>query len=209
MTTKAPGPDETLDLGPNPNPVLLAWSRISRLKTLYRQGWLRRGILPEHCESVADHSFGTAILALLAAPGRGEGYLFEGFSLDPGRLALLGLAHELGEAYGGDITPADGLSREEKHSLEAVGVERALAGLPGANFFRELWLDYEEGRSPEARFLRQVDKLEMGLQAAAYRSKGEGRMEEFFQSARAALGDKGLREILEAAIAGSDPVVRD
>ncbi len=209
MTTKAPGPDETLDLSHNagsvPNSVLAAWASLTRLKTLYRQGWLRRGVGPAQCESVADHSFGTAILGLLLAAGPAGDFHFGGQSLDPGRIAVLALVHELGEAYAGDLTPSDGIGKAEKRRLEEEGLDRALAGFAGKDWLKAAWLDYEEGRSPEARFIRQVDKLEMGLQAAVYRSQGCQGMDEFFQSAKAGCGDRALEAVLEAAMAGSDP----
>lgn len=209
MTTKAPGPDETLDLSENPasvpNSVLVAWARLCRLKTLYRQGWLRHGLGPAQCESVADHSFGTAVLGLLLAAGPGGDFQFGGQGLDPGRIAVLALVHELGETYAGDLTPADGIGKGEKHRREEEGLDRALAGFGGKDWLKAAWLDYEEGRSPEARFIRQVDKLEMGLQAAVYRSQGGLRMEEFFESAKAGLGDGALEAVLEAGIASSVP----
>lgn len=209
MTTKAPGPDETLDLSQNPSSVpgsvLAAWASLTRLKTLYRQGWLHHGVDPAQGESVADHSFGTAILGLLLAAGPAGGFSFGGQSLDPGKIAVLALVHELGEAYAGDLTPGDGVAKAEKRRLEEEGLDRALAGFGGKDWLKAAWLDYEEGQSPEARFVRQVDKLEMGLQAAVYRSQGGLGMEEFFGSAKEGLGDRALGAVLEAAIASSVP----
>jgi|GEM_PF-5917177 len=40
------------------SPLIEAYFEMNRLKQLYRQGWLQCGIVPERCESVAEHSFG-------------------------------------------------------------------------------------------------------------------------------------------------------
>lgn len=171
--------------------VLRPYLRVLGLKRLYRQGWLKRGVPEISCESVADHSFGTAMLALLVA-GRPP------FSdADPRKACLMAVVHELGEVYAGDITPVDGVSREEKHALERESLERVVAGASGARELVALWEEFEEGKSPEARLVRRLDRLEMGIQAAVYRADGFPRMEEFLDSARGAVGDGLLREVLE------------
>lgn len=178
--------------------VLRAQLQVMELKRLYRQGWLKRGIEPGHSESVADHSFGTAMLALLLA-GRKP---FE--HLDRDRAMRIALVHELGEVYAGDITPVDGVSAEDKHERERASLERVLGALDGADELTALWQEFEDGSSAEARFVRELDRLEMGLQAAAYASEGSVRMEEFFDSARRAVQDPALRTILESAMPASN-----
>ena len=194
MITKAVGPDESLDLGPRADPALASYYRLMRLKRLYRQGWLKRGLPAELCESVAEHSFGTALLALLVLGKGGPG------GIDGPRAALLALVHEMGESYAGDITPVDGVSKEDKRELERRAIERALAGHPDADWLLGLWEEFEDGSSPEARFVRELDRLEMGLQAALHDAEGQPGMPEFFDSARRAVREPRLRALLEAAI---------
>lgn len=178
---------------------LSAYYQAAELKRLYRQGWLKRGVPEAACESVADHSFGTALLALFLA-GRPP---YEGIDRD--KALRLALVHELGEVYAGDITPVDGVSAEEKASLERNSIRRVLAGLRGGEEYLALWEEFEAGVSPEARFVRELDRLEMGLQAAAYRAEGNGRMGEFFESARRSVSTPGPRAMLEAAIGAAEP----
>jgi putative hydrolase of HD superfamily len=196
MITKAEGPEESLALGEDADPVLASYYRLMRLKRLYRQGWLKRGLPAELCESVAEHSFGTALLALLVL-GKGAG------GVDGTRAALLALVHELGESYAGDITPVDGVSREDKLALERAAILRALEGHPDVGWFLGLWEEFESGSSPEARFVRELDRLEMGLQAALHDAEGQGGMPEFFESARRSVRDPRLSALLEAAIAAA------
>jgi putative hydrolase of HD superfamily len=201
MVTKAAGPDELIDLDPGADPALVSYFRLMRLKRLYRQGWLKRGLPEGLCESVAEHSFGTALLALLIAGPAGKGG--ELGVLDASRAALLALVHEMGESYAGDITPVDGVSREDKKRLERESIQRAFEGHPDRDWFLSLWEEFEESNGPEARFVRQLDRLEMGLQAALQEAEGFPGMGEFYDSARGTVVEPRLRAILEEAIAAA------
>ncbi|MBP7095287.1 MAG: HD domain-containing protein [Spirochaetia bacterium] len=208
MTVKAPGPDEILPSATLDDPVLAAYYRVMRLKRLFRQGWLKRGIPEAACETVAEHSFGVAMLALLApapetAPGPESGPE-SGTSprFDRGRALLLALVHELGETYAGDITPVDGVGPEEKSRLEREALLKALDGHPDRDAFLAAWEEFEAARTPEACFVKELDRLEMGLQAVLYRAEGSERMDEFFASARRTVGSASLRALLDRAIEG-------
>jgi putative hydrolases of HD superfamily len=188
MEVKAENPVRLLD-NQEYTPLISAYFELCHLKQLYRQGWLRRGVPPERCESIAEHSFGVALLAWWLAHGQS--------GLDPDKVVRMALLHDLGEVYAGDITPGDGVSEAEKHRLEAGAVQRILSRLPGGQAYLELWDEFEAGLSPEARFVRQLDRLEMGLQAAVYQLQGLIDGAEFFNSARQALIDPQLRALLD------------
>jgi nicotinamidase-related amidase/5'-deoxynucleotidase YfbR-like HD superfamily hydrolase len=177
---------------------LASYVRAMALKRLYRQGWLKRGVPEQRSESVADHSFGTALLALLLAPESGPGRAF-----DRDRAALMALVHELGEVDAGDITPVDGISLEEKSRRERASVLRVLGGLPRGREILGLWEEFEEGKSDEARFVREIDRLEMGVEAASLHAEGHAGMEEFFESAGRSLRSERLRAALAQAIEAS------
>ncbi|HEX5416154.1 MAG TPA: HD domain-containing protein, partial [Chloroflexota bacterium] len=125
-----------------------------QLKTLRRAGWVRVGV-PEP-ESVADHTFRVALLALLFGPRLG---------LDADTMVRLALVHDLGEARLGDITPADRIGKAEKSRAEAVAFGEIVAGLPEGPALFDLWREYDAGATPEARAVSQLDKLEMAFQA--------------------------------------------
>lgn len=195
MKVKGQGPDELLEPPDDSDPALGVWLRATRLKRLFRQGWLKRGIGENVCESVADHSFGVALLALLLAPD------FPAINRE--RAVLLALVHELGEAYAGDITPVDGISKEEKSRLERDAIERVLEGSPERDFILELWEEFEAATSDEARFVKELDRLEMGLEASVHHAEGSPRMDEFYESARRSVTTERLRGILEGARAAA------
>jgi putative hydrolase of HD superfamily len=192
MRVKGPGPDELIAVPPGSDAVLSVWLRATRLKRLFRQGWLKRGVPEASCESVADHSFGAALLALLLGPGQS--------GVDRDRAVLMALVHELGEAYAGDITPVDGVSKAEKARLERDSIERVLEGFPGKEEILSLWEEYEAASSPTARFVKELDRLELGLEASVHAAAGSERMAEFHERARRALGSPVLRAILEDSI---------
>ncbi|MFM8323016.1 MAG: HD domain-containing protein [Chloroflexota bacterium] len=189
MEQKAPNPIEWLDQA-GATPLVQAYFELCYLKHLYRQGWLRRGVPPERCESVADHSFGVTVLALWLARASFP-------TLDADKAVRMALLHELGEIYAGDITPRDGIPLEEKRRREADSVQRVCSKLPGGDEYIALWEEFERGDTPEALFVRQLDRLEMGLQAAVYERAGLAQLPEFFASARAALTDETLARLID------------
>lgn len=163
---------------------------INSLKELYRQGWLDRGIPKDKCEKVSGHIFGVTMLALLIAE--------EEFpELDINKVVIMSLLHEVGEIYGGDITPYDNISEEEKHQIELESVNRVLKKIPNGEKYISIWEEFEECKTPEARFVKQIDKLECGMQAIIYDMQGYPRMDEFFQYTLDRLKEEKLKNIME------------
>ena len=56
------------------------------------------------------------------------------------------------------------------------------AGLISAREVAELWEEYESCATPEAKLVKDFDKLEMILQAAEYEKESDVNLEEFFSS---------------------------
>ncbi len=162
---------------------------IARLKKVKREGWLQRGIPRGDCESVADHSYGTALLVLLLGRDR------DGLDLD--RALRMALLHDLAEARVGDMVPGNGIPTEEKHRLEAEAMAELLAGLPGDEALLSTWHEYERGETAESRFVRQVDKVEMAMQSAVYGASTGLDLDEFEASARTVVDDPELVAILD------------
>jgi putative hydrolase of HD superfamily len=142
-----------------------------RLKELDRAGWKRIGVT--HPESVAAHSWGVALLALLRCPP----------GLDRERLLAMAVLHDLAEVRVGDLTPYDGVPRDEKHRRERAAMDELLADRPD---LRAIWDEAEAGVTPEARLLKQLDLADMGLQAERYEEEGLD-VSDFQRSAAAGL----------------------
>ncbi len=133
------------------------------LKSLPRQGWLDYGLpSSQRCESVAEHSFGVALLVYVV----GKEY---NLKINLARSMAMALVHDIPEKVHGDITPTDTYKFAHKEELEKDGVRRVFSGLEAT----ELWNEFNENTTPEANFVNQCDKLEMGLQALVYKFDGD------------------------------------
>ncbi|GEM_PF-234675 len=167
------------------DPIIEVYFQINHLKQLYRRGWLRDNRVSEaQCESVADHCFGMMILAIL---------IIDRFAIrvDLLKVARMIVLHELGEIYGGDITPLDDISDEEKYRIEYESVKRVFETYPGGERYVEEWEEFEAKQTKEAKFVAQLDKLEMTFQGAVYQLQHGSDFSAFFESAgRAIRSDK-------------------
>lgn len=137
---------------------------IFKMKTMLRKGWLIKGAKAENgrVESVAEHCFSTCMLAL-------EIINKEKLELDELKVLKLALYHELGEIDVGDITPYDNVSAEEKHNRELVAVER-IAKQYNMPEMLEVWLEFEEQKTKESRFVKMIDKLDAIIQSRIYQN---------------------------------------
>lgn len=166
---------------------------IGRLKRLARTGWLDRGVPELATESVADHSFRVALLSWMVATTYPTEYGNHA-GIDPGRVLLIALAHDLPEAFAGDPTPyapgdvppetdpaarraflqqrreRDPARAAAKRAAEAASMDRLLADVPAAiaDQLGGAWREYEAQATPEARLVKQADKLETYLQSREY-----------------------------------------
>ena len=142
------------------------------LKDVLRQGWVNAGV--ESPESVAAHSWGMAILALKLCP--------PDLSLE--HVLKLCLVHDLPEVIVGDLTPHDDVSTksvDERAAMQRLAPE-----------WVALFDEYEKQATPEATFVKSLDKLDMALQAKVYMNRSDLDLHEFIESARDTLGDHAL-----------------
>jgi len=131
------------------------------LKRIERTGWVEVGVYQP--ESVADHTFRTAFLCMLYADLQG---------LDPLKLLRMALIHDLPEAIIGDLTPKQ--KTEETKESEEQAMLRILCLLPKMEREKYLavWNEYQEGTTKEAKAVRQLEKIEMAMQATEYEKLG-------------------------------------
>jgi len=109
-------------------------------------------------------------------------------SLERDRCVLLAAIHDLAEGQVGDIAPSDGVSKEEKYRLEAGAMSYFVNGLLHGRAeglrIQELWDEYEQQVTPEARLVKDLDLFEMALQAMEYERSSENgtKLDTFFES---------------------------
>ena len=164
---------EVLSVGGSLRDYLL---EILRLKIFGRAVWIRAGLV--HPESVAAHSWGMSMLALKLTPAH----------LDLVRVLSLCIVHDIPDVRVGDLTPHDDTSNKAREEHNAM-IELAPEWL-------SLFEEYEAGQTPEAKFVKQLDKLDMALQAENYLDDYEMSLHEFIESARQRIVDEELINLL-------------
>lgn len=161
----------------------------SRLKGVRRRGWVEK-LGMERPESVADHSYATALLVMARSDEEG---------LDTALALRMALLHDLAESETGDLVPGS-VPEGQKLRAEDEAAGRILAHLPprAARACAAAWKEYRSGKSREARLVREADKLEMAVQASEYARPGLD-VGPFLESARSAVRDPALQDILAEA----------
>jgi putative hydrolase of HD superfamily len=145
------------------NSLLQYYYILGRLKHERRQGWLLRGVNDSSVESVADHQYRMAMMAL-SLPG-----------IDNIRCCKLALIHDVAESLVSDIVPQEdsNITKGDKHDLELRAINIIVDLLKGdypalATEIKEFYEEYAEQRSPSALIVKQLDKLDMIIQAFEY-----------------------------------------
>lgn len=159
---------------------------IQELKRVKRTGWIDRGVPLAEVESVADHSYLTALIAWMAS--------IDDPTLDSDRILKLAMVHDLAESIVGDAPPYEAHQVPDRSDLDALraffsvhhqrsdgnaaakrageheAFLRLASGMPPGTRteLSSLWDEYETQSTPEARFVKDVDRLEAYLQALHY-----------------------------------------
>ncbi|MCA1060440.1 HD domain-containing protein [Rossellomorea aquimaris] len=130
-----------------------------KLKYEMRHSWLSNG----RQESVAEHTWRVSLMAMLIEP-----FLTE--KVDSAKLLKMIIIHDLVEAEAGDIpafdTMNDSAVKEQKVLNERKSIERIrymLGNALGEELY-ELWYEFEEKETYEAKVANALDKLEAQIQ---------------------------------------------
>jgi putative hydrolases of HD superfamily len=161
----------------DPDSALRFFRVCGDLKKLKRTGWVNNQVAEP--ESVADHMYRMTMLSFLVKDSK----------IDRNRLMKICLVHDLAEAIVGDIVPHDKkIGKEQKREMEEKALYQITSDLGDqeiANEISDLWLEYENGSSPEARVAKNLDKFEMILQADEYERDQPGQeLSDFFASTK-------------------------
>ncbi len=132
-------------------------------------------------ESVADHSYGVALVVLALADALNASGELPG-PLDIGKALAIAVLHDLGEARLTDL-PASAtrlIPAGVKAAAEARAIRDLLAPLPAAAQWVAWWQEFEQGSTPEGRLARDADKLEMMVQCLRYEQAGARGLDGFW-----------------------------
>ncbi|MBN1151332.1 HD domain-containing protein [candidate division WOR-3 bacterium] len=135
---------------------------IDRLKSVFRHTYIFDG---SRHENSAEHSWHLAVMAMV----------FEKFSnrpIDVLKVIKMVLIHDLVEIDAGDyILYTD--KKDEKRQKEETASKRIFGLLPEnlKDEFMDIWLEFEERKTAEARFATAIDRLEPIMQNHATEGK--------------------------------------
>lgn len=155
------------------------------LKDVKRTGWVIKGV--KNVESVADHTWRMSLLIMLLAPK----------NLDKQKLLEMNTVHDLGEIGVGDIKWETGKkiigSQKVKHEDEMKAMNQIFGGYSDSKKYTDLLNEFNEQKTKESKFLKQIDKLEMALQAYEYEKGNKDLdLDEFWENAEKYLKGKEL-----------------
>ncbi len=132
---------------------------IDKEKNIVRQTYLADGTRKEND---AEHAWHMAVMAVLLG-----GYANE--EIDLLKTVTMLLIHDLVEIDAGDTFAYDEEAKKTQRERELKGAERIFSLLPGdaALNMRGLWDEFEEGKTPEARFAHAMDNIQPAMLNAA------------------------------------------
>lgn len=142
--------DEKMDIGKITDFI----EEAERLKTVTRTAKTSEG----KTESTAEHSWRLALLACVVAD--------EYSNLNMERVLTMCLIHDIGEIYEGDIPAIRQVDKVQKYEIELRAAKKIFSLLPEEkrNCLMEIWKEYNDCKTPEARLVKALDKAETILQ---------------------------------------------
>jgi len=151
---------------------------LQRLKRLDRTGWTLRG-LPNGTESVAAHSFGVGVTAMLLA----DKLIASGVSVDVEKVLRIALLHDWAECRVGDMPRTATLyfGSEARKQAETAAFADVVSNLDGP--YVDLYDDYERRNSFEAKLVKAADVLDLLVQVLALERAGARGLDEFWEVA--------------------------
>ena len=162
---------------------------LGKLKQTKRTGWVREKV--PNPESVAEHSFRMAVLSMILAPKIG---------VDATKAIKMTLIHDIGEAEIGDIVTSRGThvqrNLQNKITAERKSLVKLLSLVDGDEYI-QLFDEFVKNKTKAAQFVKQIDKLEMAIQALEYELEYHIDLQEFFDDANSKIQNKNIKKIME------------
>jgi putative hydrolase of HD superfamily len=161
--------------------MLATLIELQRLKRLERTGWTLRG-QPNGTESVASHSFGVCVTAMMLA----DELKARGLEVNCERVLRMALLHDWAETRVGDMprTATGYFGAGARRSAETLAFADIVNGTGTGSEYRALYQDYEERSSLEAQLVKAADVIDLLVQAYALERSGAKGLDEFWEVAQ-------------------------
>jgi putative hydrolases of HD superfamily len=126
-----------------------------KLKSTMRHNWMRSG----RQESSAEHTWRATLLAIICLEYAGVELNFE-------KLIKMLVIHDLAESVDGDVPGWDKNDRENRKRKEKENSKLMFGTLPKklSDEYYNLFIEFEEGESIEAKYGQAIEKIESQLQ---------------------------------------------
>jgi len=161
---------------------------LQRLKRLERTGWSLRG-QPSGTESVAAHSFGVGVTAMMLA----DEVNARGGEVDCERVLRMALLHDWAETRVGDMprTATEYFGADARKTAETRAFADIVEPLSAAaSEYKTLYQDYEQRESVEAKLVKAADVIDLLVQVLALETAGARGLNEFWEVANGADGSE-------------------
>jgi putative hydrolase of HD superfamily len=176
---------------------------LQRLKRLDRTGWTLRG-LPNGTESVASHSFGVSVTAMLLA----DKLAAQGIAVDVEKVLRIALLHDWAEVRVGDMPRTATLyfGSDARKQAETRAFLDVVDMVDTDGSYADLYSDYERRDSFEARLVKAADVLDLLIQVYALERAGARGLDEFWEVAEkpdfnlAGTAEQIVQELLESIL---------
>ncbi len=171
------------------------------LKSIDRSGWALAGVESERIESVAEHSYGSILSAIIIA----QQLISNGTDINLETVVLMAALHDLPESITGDIARTKAFV-EDKQQVRAkeLAEKHAIKSIfePLGNSFENLlniWDEFNLGKSLEARVVKGADIIDMLVHARSLEESGASpqSLHQFFISSRALIDSVAIEIVTE------------
>lgn len=128
-------------------------------------------------ESISDHMYRMSLITMFAPPSLSS-------RINIPHCMKMALVHDMAEALVGDITPVDGVTKDEKSRRESTTMDYFVNALLGkvnggmtGKELKDIWREYEDSETLESKFVHDVDKMELILQMFEYEKTSQGKID--------------------------------
>lgn len=124
-------------------------------KGIGRQTYVLNALNALRKENDAEHGWHLAVMVMLLSEYANE-------KIDVSRTVEMVIIHDVVEIDAGDTYAYDDAGNATKAEREQKAAERIFGMLPKdqAEYFMNLWLEFEEAKTPEAKFATAIDSVQ-------------------------------------------------
>jgi len=142
--------------------ILKVFLTIQWAKELPRQGFIALGFKRNEADSVAAHSWSTAMLAYMLAVELKK----NGKKVNTDKVMKMAMFHDMAETIVGDVgTFVKGMAQGVFSEIEKEGLDHLVKDLPSKIEITDLVEEYMERKTLEARIVKVADNLDALAQA--------------------------------------------